>query len=88
MFSLPASFAFIIVTPEYNYGNPAPLKSLIDSVGPEWHAKPAAFVSYADLARAPSPRYVDPADSPALVGRRVAYRAPHRSVCQSRMRFS
>jgi len=38
--------AFVIVTPEYNHGYPAPLKSLIDSVGQEWHAKPAAFVSY------------------------------------------
>lgn len=37
---------FVVVTPEYNHGYPAPLKSLIDSVGPEWHAKPVAFVSY------------------------------------------
>jgi NAD(P)H-dependent FMN reductase len=38
--------AFVVVTPEYNHGYPAPLKSLIDSVGVEWHAKPVAFVSY------------------------------------------
>src|SRR5215831_2143623 len=38
--------AFIVVTPEYNHGYPAALKSLIDSVGAEWHAKPVAFVSY------------------------------------------
>lgn len=38
--------AFVIVTPEYNHGYPAPLKSLIDSVGSEWQAKPVAFVSY------------------------------------------
>jgi NAD(P)H-dependent FMN reductase len=38
--------AFVVVTPEYNHGYPAPLKSLIDSVGAEWHAKPVAFVSY------------------------------------------
>ncbi|HUN85397.1 MAG TPA: NAD(P)H-dependent oxidoreductase [Terracidiphilus sp.] len=38
--------AFVIVTPEYNHGYPAPLKALIDSVGAEWHAKPVAFVSY------------------------------------------
>lgn len=38
--------AFIVVTPEYNHGYPAPLKALIDSTGSEWHAKPVAFVSY------------------------------------------
>jgi NAD(P)H-dependent FMN reductase len=42
--------AFVIVTPEYNHGYPAPLKSLIDSVGPEWHAKPVAFVSYGGIS--------------------------------------
>ena len=35
--------AFIVVTPEYNHGYPAPLKALIDSFGAEWHAKPVAF---------------------------------------------
>src|SRR5215470_17935273 len=38
--------AFVVVTPEYNHGYTAPLKSLIDSVGAEWQAKPVAFVSY------------------------------------------
>jgi NAD(P)H-dependent FMN reductase len=38
--------AFVVVTPEYNHGYPAPLKALIDSAGAEWHAKPVAFVSY------------------------------------------
>lgn len=38
--------AFIIVTPEYNHGYPAPLKALIDSAYAEWNAKPAAFISY------------------------------------------
>lgn len=38
--------AFVIVTPEYNHGYPAPLKALIDSSGTEWHAKPVAFISY------------------------------------------
>jgi NAD(P)H-dependent FMN reductase len=38
--------AFVVVTPEYNHGYPAPLKALIDSSGIEWHAKPVAFVSY------------------------------------------
>ena len=38
--------AFVVVTPEYNHGYPAPLRALIDSAGTEWHAKPVAFVSY------------------------------------------
>jgi NAD(P)H-dependent FMN reductase len=42
--------AFVIVTPEYNHGYPAPLKSLIDSVGTQWHAKPVAFVSYGGIS--------------------------------------
>jgi NAD(P)H-dependent FMN reductase len=42
--------AFVIVTPEYNHGYPAPLKSLIDSVGEEWQAKPVAFVSYGGVS--------------------------------------
>jgi NAD(P)H-dependent FMN reductase len=41
---------YVIVTPEYNHGYPAPLKSLIDSVGAEWHAKPVAFVSYGGIS--------------------------------------
>jgi len=42
--------AFVVVTPEYNHGYPAALKSLIDSVGSEWHAKPVAFVSYGGIS--------------------------------------
>jgi NAD(P)H-dependent FMN reductase len=42
--------AFVVVTPEYNHGYPAPLKDLIDSIGPEWHAKPVAFVSYGGVS--------------------------------------
>jgi NAD(P)H-dependent FMN reductase len=42
--------AFVIVTPEYNHGYPAPLKSLIDSVGAEWQAKPVSFVSYGGVS--------------------------------------
>jgi NAD(P)H-dependent FMN reductase len=42
--------AFVVVTPEYNHGYPAPLKSLIDSVGSEWHAKPVAFLSYGGVS--------------------------------------
>ena len=40
------SDAFIIVTPEYNYGPSAVLKNAIDWVYPEWNRKAAAFVSY------------------------------------------
>jgi NAD(P)H-dependent FMN reductase len=42
--------AFVIVTPEYNHGYPAPLKALIDSSDAEWHAKPVAFVSYGGVS--------------------------------------
>jgi NAD(P)H-dependent FMN reductase len=42
--------AFVVVTPEYNHGYPAALKSLVDSVGVEWHAKPVAFVSYGGVS--------------------------------------
>jgi NAD(P)H-dependent FMN reductase len=42
--------AFVVVTPEYNHGYPAPLKALIDSVGTEWQAKPVAFVSYGGIS--------------------------------------
>jgi NAD(P)H-dependent FMN reductase len=43
---LAAADAFAIVTPEYNQGFPAPLKTAIDWYYREWHAKPVAFVSY------------------------------------------
>lgn len=42
--------AFVVVTPEYNHGYPAPLKFLIDSASEEWHAKPVAFVSYGGIS--------------------------------------
>ncbi len=42
--------AFLIVTPEYNHGYPAVLKSLIDSAHDEWRRKPAAFVSYGGIS--------------------------------------
>lgn len=41
-----AADAFVVVTPEYNHGYPASLKLAIDSVYPEWKAKPVGFVSY------------------------------------------
>jgi NAD(P)H-dependent FMN reductase len=42
--------AYIIVTPEYNYGFPAPLKNALDFLYHEWSYKPVAFVSYGGLA--------------------------------------
>lgn len=42
--------AFVFVTPEYNHGYPASLKSALDAVFAEWNAKPASFVSYGGLA--------------------------------------
>ena len=37
---------FIIVTPEYNHGYPAVLKSALDAIYNEWVHKPVSFVSY------------------------------------------
>ncbi|MDB5198817.1 MAG: NADPH-dependent reductase [Chitinophagaceae bacterium] len=42
--------AFIFVTPEYNFGYPAPLKNAIDFLHNEWQYKPVAFVSYGGIA--------------------------------------
>ncbi|MEO6547819.1 MAG: NAD(P)H-dependent oxidoreductase [Ferruginibacter sp.] len=42
--------AFIIVTPEYNFGFPAPLKNALDFLYNEWNYKPVAFVSYGGIA--------------------------------------
>jgi NAD(P)H-dependent FMN reductase len=42
--------AFLVVTPEYNHGYPAPLKLLIDSAHAEWQRKPVAFVSYGGIS--------------------------------------
>ena len=38
--------AFAFVTPEYNHGYPASLKSALDAIYKEWTLKPATFVSY------------------------------------------
>ncbi|MFC4560982.1 NADPH-dependent FMN reductase [Nocardiopsis mangrovi] len=43
---LAAADAFLVVTPEYNRGYPASLKTLIDWYIEEWQAKPFGFVSY------------------------------------------
>ncbi|KAA0023889.1 NADPH-dependent FMN reductase [Antrihabitans cavernicola] len=45
-----ASDAFVFVTPEYNYGYPAPLKNAIDYLHQEWLHKPVGFVSYGGVA--------------------------------------
>ncbi|TQN28500.1 NAD(P)H-dependent FMN reductase [Haloactinospora alba] len=45
-----AADAFVVAAAEYNHSFPAPLKLAIDSVHPEWRAKPVGFVSYGGLA--------------------------------------
>ena len=45
-----AADGFIVVTPEYNYGYPAVLKSAMDAIYREWNRKPIAFVSYGGWA--------------------------------------
>ncbi|MBS2027706.1 MAG: NAD(P)H-dependent oxidoreductase [Deltaproteobacteria bacterium] len=42
--------AFVFVTPEYNYGMPAPLLNALDYLLHEWAYKPAAFVSYGGVS--------------------------------------
>lgn len=42
--------AFIIVTCEYNFGYPAPLKNALDYLYLEWNYKPVGFVSYGGIA--------------------------------------
>jgi NAD(P)H-dependent FMN reductase len=38
--------AVVFVTPQYNWGYPAPLKNAIDHLHEEWAGKPAMIVSY------------------------------------------
>lgn len=45
-----AADAFVVVTPEYNHGYPASLKTALDAVYAEWVAKPAGFVSYGGVS--------------------------------------
>lgn len=45
-----ASDAFVIVTPEYNYGMTAPVKNALDFLNQEWKDKPIGFVSYGGIA--------------------------------------
>ena len=42
--------ALIVVTAEYNYGFPAPLKNAIDYLHHEWAYKPVGLVSYGGVA--------------------------------------
>jgi NAD(P)H-dependent FMN reductase len=41
-----AADALVFVTPQYNWGYPAPLKNAIDHLYKEWHGKPAVIVTY------------------------------------------
>jgi NAD(P)H-dependent FMN reductase len=45
-----AADAITMVTAEYNYGYPAPLKNAIDFLHNEWKYKPVGFVSYGGVA--------------------------------------
>jgi NAD(P)H-dependent FMN reductase len=38
--------AYVIITPEYNYGYTAPVKNALDYLFREWNDKPVGFVSY------------------------------------------
>jgi NAD(P)H-dependent FMN reductase len=40
------ALAVVFVTPQYNWGYPAPLKNAIDHLYREWSGKPALIVSY------------------------------------------
>jgi NAD(P)H-dependent FMN reductase len=42
--------AFVLVTPEYNYGYNAPLKNAIDYLHHEWADKAVGFLSYGGVA--------------------------------------
>ena len=37
---------YVLVTPEYNHGYPAPLKNALDHLYAEWNHKPVTFVTY------------------------------------------
>ena len=45
-----AADAFVVVTPEYNYGMPAALKNAFDFLYHEWAWKPVGFVSYGNTS--------------------------------------
>lgn len=41
-----AATAVVFVTPQYNWGYPAPLKNAVDHIYAEWRGKPAALVTF------------------------------------------
>lgn len=45
-----AADAFVIVTPEYNYGSPPALINALNYVYKEWNYKPAGMVSYGGIS--------------------------------------
>ncbi|UYM03976.1 GNAT family N-acetyltransferase [Solicola gregarius] len=45
-----AADAFVMITPEYNYGMPGSLKNALDFLYHEWAWKPVAFVSYGNTS--------------------------------------
>ncbi|WBB67719.1 bifunctional NAD(P)H-dependent oxidoreductase/GNAT family N-acetyltransferase [Micromonospora sp. WMMD812] len=45
-----AADAFVVTTPEYNYGMPAALKNAFDFLYHEWAWKPVGFVSYGNTS--------------------------------------
>lgn len=47
-----AADGFMVVTPEYNHGYPASLKSALDYIFPELTRKPIAFVGYGNVGGA------------------------------------
>lgn len=47
--AIAAADAVVVVTPEYNHGYPASLKTALDTVKYEWRGKPIGFVSYGGL---------------------------------------
>ncbi len=48
--TIAAADGFIIVTPEYNHGYPAVLKTALDALVVPWRKKPMAFVSYGGVS--------------------------------------
>lgn len=48
--TIAAADAFVLVTSEYNYGLPAPLKNALDFLYHEWNYKPVGFVSYGGIS--------------------------------------
>lgn len=42
--------AFVVITPEYNFGYPAALKNALDYLHHEWYGKAMGFVSYGGVS--------------------------------------